>query len=419
MTDFSDGDVLLEASATDEVATGFALEEAPTNGAAPPSSIVVPARGRVLNEDGLATVSIIRPCVSRGRRIRGMPPIYTQEMLGRHAGVFKGWPMFLDHVTPELAEAVKKRGRSVRELGGRVVESWYDPTFTMEEDEEFGYQEGAVMGWVLPQEVIEKVIVKDPDALHVSINAFPTGARVGTAFGQQGALIEGIRKTPPGSVDWVIRGGAGGRVVSVVEDAYSARPMSRFDNMTPDQLREELEKDAPQLLEGLVSSGTPAPTPAPALAPPEPVEPLSEERISELAEERASEMIEEREYARALSGVAHRAIDDTNLPPRWRADLKLRYSVHPSGPGEALLVEATDDKTAEEVLVEAVNADITHARELYSDTLSPTVRGQGGRASAAASGGDDTGRKAWRESAVEMGLAESADEADELLGVEA
>ena len=149
-------------------------------------------------------LAVIRPCVSRGKRIRGLPPIYTPEMLAENAAVYTGWLMYADHVT---------EGRSIKEIGGRIIRSWWEPNFTTPRDDAHGWRPGAVLAEALPQPFVRSMLEADPDVLNVSHNAWPTAARVGTMWGRKGAVIEGIRSKPEGSVDWVARGGAGGHVL--------------------------------------------------------------------------------------------------------------------------------------------------------------------------------------------------------------
>lgn len=210
--------------------------------------VLVTRRGRVFDADGTVGIAIIRPCVSRGKRLRGLPPIYTPEMLAENAGVFAGWLMYADHlseaagdappdetVSEEVLRLLEAKGRSVRDLGGRILSSRWDPRFRAPYDDEYGYRPGAVVGRALPQPFIREMIEADPELLHVSINAYPKGARPGAApwdRSQRGMLVEGILTRPPGSVDWVPRGGAGGRVLREVE-----RPRAR-GNAWRDFLRE-------------------------------------------------------------------------------------------------------------------------------------------------------------------------------------
>ena len=147
------------------------------------------------NPDGTVNVAIIRPCTSRGRRLQGLPPIYTQEMLAEEADAFTDWRMFLGHLTPEMAKAMNKAGRSIEDLGGRVTESWWNPDYVTGQDAAFGFQRGAIMGKVIPYPAVRALLEADPKALAVSINAWPKGAKPGIdSRGQRGMVIEGFRR---------------------------------------------------------------------------------------------------------------------------------------------------------------------------------------------------------------------------------
>lgn len=419
----------------------YPLVESPPDGGGG-MRVVVPQKGSVFREsDGAVKVAIIRPCVSRGKRIRGLPPIYTQEMLAENAGVFKNWLMFQDHLTPAMIEALKGGGRSVRDLGGRLVETWYDPQFRMPDDDDYGIREGAVVGWALPQPGTKAMIEADPEILRTSINAFPKAARKGFAPWNrevQGYLIEGIRPRPEGSVDFVIRAGAGGRVlredeqlaVSVLESLYSAdneMPERNVDisKMTAAQLREHLQENAPSLLEelGLSEGGAGGGGPAPAkttfslddvknlLAEQEQrlsvsfTEKLTEH--SDAVEERAQELLEERAEASDLAEHAAELIEASGLPIEWQVDLKRRYAVLPSGPTPALQVEekqvaveggGTKTLTKREVIAESVDADVKHAQQLIESASGrPRVHGLGGGSGDGPAGGAPAGNSLFRD----------------------
>lgn len=392
--------------------------------------VVVPTKGKVFEEDGTCKIAIIRPCVSRGRRIRGLPPIYSPTMLAENAQVFTGWLMYMDHLTERIVEMLQERGRSIRELGGRVTKSWYDPEFVAEYDEDYGYVKGAIVGRALPQPAIRSMLEADPDILHVSINAYPTGVKAGNppwAPAVKGMLIEGIRAKPEGSVDWVPRGGAGGRVlkeseeqmIGLLETYYGGLAVTPrdpgydlgemkpdFTKMTRTELLESLRSDNPDLARELGlsedSSGTPttAAPPAASTALPALTEAALEEKLAERdalwegrlrdkdveLEERAAELLSEREQARSFERIAHGMIEKSGLKAAWQADLKRRYSILPSGPTVALMPQPLMEgdgqvaKTAEEVLRESVKADLEHAAELIAESTGrrPTVTGLGG-----------------------------------------
>lgn len=408
-------------------------------------SALLPARGgSPIREDGTVKIVVIRPCVSRGKRVRGLPPIYTPEMLKEHAHIFSGWPMFMDHVTEEMQEALRKRGRSVTELGGRIVESWWDGSFSHPEDSKFGFETGAVMAYALPQPGARAMIEADAEILRCSINAWPTGARRGKAAwnGKEGMVIEGISEEPPGSVDWVIRAGAGGRVLqeaesfaaSILESAYSAdhdQPtegtMKDFSEMSPDQIRDYLRENHPDVLE---APQAPAPQ-AGVLTEEQVANLLTEQRESILGEfktlleeheasedERVQEEIERRDTARSLETKAHKLIEAAEgLTPGWKAELKAKYVVLPSGPSRALqLLEADEDGTLEEKLHDSVEADVERALELIRETTpEPRPTGLGGSVQE----GEETGQpripargeNEFIDYLVESGLAESPEEA--------
>lgn len=378
------------------------------------ASVVVPKRGKIFEEDGTCKIAIIRPCVSRGRRIRGLPPIYTPSMLAENAGVFKNWVMFQDHLQEEIVEALHKRQRSIRELGGRIVESWYDPEIRLPDDDTYGYRPGAIVARALPQPGVRAMLEADPQILSVSINAWPKGARAGTAPwnpAQKGMLIEGISATPPGSVDWVIRPGAGGTVlaenvalaVSVLEGFYDSATevdvgdgsptkdeAMDFSKLTEQEAITYLRENHSELLEAEVrrmTAGSAGTITAEQLQ--EALDSNADsirtefrsalsERETE-AEARAQQIIEEREAARELAAYAHQLIESAEgLPVRWKSEIKARYAVLPSGPSAALLVES-DEGDGREQIKALVEQDVSHALELLADARpGPVVEGQGG-----------------------------------------
>jgi hypothetical protein len=407
--------------------------------------LIVPKKGKVFEEDGTCKVAIIRPCVSRGRRIRGLPPIYTPSMLAENASVFSGWLMYMDHLQEEvmvegvsmplleaIAEAMAKRQRSIKELGGRVTASHYDPELVFEDDDSYGYQKGGVVGRALPRRVVREMLEDDPQLLHVSINAYPRGVKPGVApwdASARGMLIEGIRGKPAGTVDWVPRGGAGGRVLQELEvvlerlaetvptvspegRSYPSDAM-RLADLNRDQLVAKLRAENPELAEelGLQESsgsggGTRTVTTPPAggsggISQEELDRRLAEQRDTLLAEsegtieERATELIQERAVLQGLAEKAQVQIKASGLPADFQSDLLRRWSLLPSGPTAALgripsLQEADGSKSVEELLESAVKADLDHAGRLIEAARGgsgPRVRGLGGGNGGAEHGG--------------------------------
>jgi len=383
------------------------------------SSVIVPRRGGVVAEDGTVGIVVIRPCISRGKRLAGLPPIYSPQMLEANAGVFRGWHMFIDHLVEELAEGLPvdvqerlPRARGIRDgLGGRILETRWHPTFTSPEDAERGFHPGAVIARARPIRKIREMLEDDPELLRCSINAYPTRAVPGEMWGQRGMMIEGIRAQPRGSVDWVLRDGAGGRVLmeggeralSLVESLYAPdeeAQMTDFSQMTVEQLQEHLRQHGGQsLVEQLASRPAAQPTPpAPAATgitadqlqeavdrAVAAAEERHEARLAEAldqhetaAESRAQALLEEREQAHRLERAAHAQINAAaGLTPGWREDLRQRYTVLPSGAAPALLVEGDGDTSAEDVLKARVQADIDHATARIREANPAAVRGQG------------------------------------------
>lgn len=413
------------------------------------SAVIQPEGGRLFAEDGTCKAAIIRPCVSRGKQIRGLPPIYTPRMLAEHADVFANWPMFMDHlreeIAEELTELLEAKGRSIRDLGGRVVRSWWDPELRLAEDEERGFEAGGVVARVLPQPPIRAMLEADPELLHLSIAAWPTGAKLGERAGKRGYLIEGIRRTPPGSVDWVLRGGAGGRplaederlAVSLVESFYAPqRPGGHVSTekniaeMTLPELREHLRTVNPSLYAEVRESAAPAPEPAPGLTIEDLQEALAEQeqrltdgfetRLEErdsLAEERAAEIVEERDQARAHEKLAHRLIRDAaGLTPGFRSQLLERFTVRSSG-NDLLLAEADTDEEGKEILPSAVvearvQESIEGSLELIRESRGgPAVRGQGTGASRSVKERPN----AFRDFMMESGGFEKPDDVDRIM----
>jgi hypothetical protein len=383
--------------------------------------VIVPKKGKLFESDGSVGVCIIRPCVSRGRRLRGLSPIYTPKMLEQNAGVFGGWHMFMDHLSEQMVEAVRKRERSIRELGGRILVEGlhFASDFRRKDDADFGYRPGGVIGRAIPQPPVRAMLEADPEILHTSINAYPTGAREGQMWGQKGMLVEGIRRKPQGSVDWVLRGGAGGHVlsedealaVSLLEAYYDAAPddMAGLDDITMEQLAEAVKDRNPklhvQLTEAMSGKAT-CPDcgksfPADALAahmksehggkpgkgkkaakvaegddfltPEDLAEALREQReelsrdfATKLSEhddsvkEAAEQMLAERAGYTSLEEEARKLIEKAGLPPMWEEQLRARYTVLPSGPapGLANLAESEKDDGTKVTLVEALHTSI-------------------------------------------------------------
>lgn len=413
--------------------------------------LIVPKTGSIFAEDGTCKIAIIRPCVSRGKRLgpAKLPPIYTPAMLAEHASVFSGWLMYMDHLTERIVEMLEERGRSIRELGGRVTTAYYDPEFKAPYDDDYGYRPGAVVGRALPQPAVRSMLEADPEILHVSINAWPKGAKPGTAPWDpnlKGMIVEGIRAKPEGSVDWVPRGGAGGRVlqewedraVTILESHYDAprgrsNKMPTFQNMTRDQLAEQVRRENPALAAelGLQESATPPAAPSPAAPADTSTATLTLAEVEQMLEDQRIEMeatLEERiaavptvvegalngrGRAAELQSFAHKLIEGSGLPEVWQTDLKRRYAVLPTGPTPALRIQESDGVVAEDVIKEALRADFEHAATLIeaASGVKPKITdlGGGGSLQEGANGGGGAAPAKPRNTLFRDFLRESGD----------
>lgn len=346
--------------------------------------------------EGTYKVHIIRPGVGRGRGRH----LYEASMLERHAGVFKGWKMYLNHLSPEARKAAGGLPRNFEHLGGSIKESWWDPTVPGDDR----FDSGAVVGIAKPVGMAKQILADDPEIAEVSISAHATGVKPVRHKGEKVLLVEGIHAD--GSVDWVTQAGAGGKVVGIAEALIEeARlgdsPTDLLEWLDDDAIADYVRTQRPELAEALgladdetdetdadATETTPPPAADPslpreaddqttaeeatsaeggddmgeftpemlreALADPETKEVLkailaedSEARLQEQAEEFESRAELIRAEARAdadraiqltrLEAEAARMIDEAKLPERWGKDLKAQYELDESGfPAPAL-----------------------------------------------------------------------------------
>lgn len=364
-----------------------------------------------IQPDGSVLLELIRPCIGRGRGKH----LYEADMLAKNAQVFTGWRMYVDHLSDTARRALGGLPRSIRDLGGRVTESWWEPSVPA--DPARGFGQGAVMGRAKPVPYVRELIENDPELVELSINGDATSVRPVSRDGQRVLLVEGIK--PKGSVDFVTEAGAGGRVVALMEAHMSQEDQEAalFDTMTTDEFREYLGENRPDLLEALQAEGgdngggeggdeveiTPDVL-REALASPEGKAVLSEiaaefvqrddEHIQSLVE---AAVAEERDVLRAeaqghaareieirdLRDEARKRIEAAKLPKMLTEQSVAKFDLTEHGPTDALdvLPELDDDgnvvKSAMEVLAETVDAEIASQR-LLAASFNPTrVRGQG------------------------------------------
>lgn len=201
-----------------------------------------------VNADGTVMMHLIRPCIGRGKGRH----LYEADMLQKNAGIFGGWRMYIDHETEQQRRARGGLPRSVKDLGGVVLESKWDPSVPA--NGRFGA--GAVVAKVRPIKEISSLIDLHPSLVESSINARATGVRPVTRDGGRAWLVEGLESK--GSVDWVTDGGAGGKVVELLEAVHSSSPADQeaalYDSMTDDELRDHIALTRPAVLQEAAAS---------------------------------------------------------------------------------------------------------------------------------------------------------------------
>jgi hypothetical protein len=200
---------------------------------------VLEAAGRgPFDADGNVLVHIIRPCAGKGRGRH----IYEADMLRREAPKFAGWPMYIDHESPEAVRASGGLPPSIFKLGGEVLESWWDDSVPPEGR----FEKGAVVGRVKPSPWMKPVIEAHPRLVQTSLNTFARDVKPRRT--QEGVrnVVEGF--VDEGSVDWVTKAGAGGKIVQVMEAYVEDRDAT--DNR---ELADWLAEHRPAVVEALAN----------------------------------------------------------------------------------------------------------------------------------------------------------------------
>lgn len=363
---------------------------------------------------------IIRPGLGRGRGRH----LYEAAMLEENARKFSGWKMYVDHLSPEARKAAGGLPRSMRDLGGIIMESHWDATIPA--DEEKGHGQGGVVGWAIPTPFIRELIDTAPELVEASISANATGVRPVTIKGKRAWLVEGIEDR--GSVDWVTEAGAGGRVVALMEATYSEEEqMSLLEAMSDEEFLDYVREQRPHLVEEAEET----PAPEAEETPSDEAKNHEQEKDMQITPEALAEAFQSDEVKAAFAGVikdivkdevasatktaveeavsdekdliraearadadrqiqlrdlrdeAHRLIEAAKLPDTLAGRVRDKFTLTESGPTPALDVvdEVNDDgeviKAARERLTEAVETAISEERAVLAE-ISPTrVRGQG------------------------------------------
>lgn len=372
-----------------------------------PGDRFTPEPGSVFDAQGRVPVVVIRPGIGKGKGKH----LYEASMLKDNAHKFAGWRQFVNHQSPEAKKAAAGLPRDVRDLGGRITESWWDPNFPA--DPAKGHDQGAVLGLSKPVPFIRELIESDPQILEASIAASATGVRPVTRDNQKVWLVEGIQDR--GSVDWVTEAGAGGRVAPLLEAAYASEDdmdSALLESLTDDEFVQHMRDHRPHL------------NIAEAAAPPEPTNeggavPITPEALQEALAAQPNLIIEalqrssdaqdflrglmeatieqEREVIRAevrsetqreialrdMRDVAHGLIRESKLPASWQSGLVDRYTLVEGLPTSALDIadevdgEGKVTKDAMTALREAVNSDIAAEQAKLREASPTRVRQQG------------------------------------------
>lgn len=281
-------------------------------------------------DDGTIPVHIIRPGIGRGRGKH----LYEAKMLEENAHKFSNWKMYVDHLSPEARKAAGGLPRSIRDLGGRIVEAWWDGTVPA--DPVRGYGQGAVVGRAKPTPFVRELIENDPEIVEASISATATGVRPVVRDGQKVWLVEGIEDR--GSVDWVTEAGAGGRVAALLEAAMTDEAEMDtvlLDSMSDDDLLAYLRESRPNLAEGAMMDDKAAPAEA---------DDAMMKRVKELVgkgmPEKMAMAIAKKEMAKAAgaSDVKEAAVEEESSEEAPEAEAE---------------VAETDDEAADEQVEEA------------------------------------------------------------------
>lgn len=143
---------------------------------------------------------------------------------------FTNVKMFVDHLSESQRRTLGGLPRSVRDLVGRIEETWYDD------------KSKTLKGRAKLVPWFYDMVASDLNLIEASINA--AGRAVPKLIdGKQARFVETIEKAT--SVDWVAVGGAGGKVDALLE-AHLEERINMLEEMTVEQLveaRPDLVKD--------------------------------------------------------------------------------------------------------------------------------------------------------------------------------
>lgn len=151
---------------------------------------------------GFVTIDLIREGFGNARDQH----YYSAELLEREAQKFVGARMFANHLAPEVAKKLNGLPRNIQDLMGRIHEAWVHKL-------ENGLT--VIRGKAsISQPWLWNMVAHDPQLVEVSINASGRSVK-GQKDGRTAKIVEAISNV--GSVDWVTKAGAGGKVVALME----------------------------------------------------------------------------------------------------------------------------------------------------------------------------------------------------------
>lgn len=375
---------------------------------------LAPLTEGALQSDGSVLVHIIRPGVGTGKGTH----IYPREVLRRDAHVFTGAKMYMNHLSETKRKELGSLPRGPQDLGGHVVESWWDDDVPADDR----FEQGAVVARVKPTRFMRELIEDVPEAVAVSINTDATSVRPTSHQGRKAMLVEGIQpptKIAGGSVDWVTDAGCGGRLAALRESHHDLEKedlMAEFDSMPDEDLAAYLREERPELLEalGLTAEGEGG-TPPKKTTEEETVPEITADALREalatdegrkllveaarplilaevaerLADESDDRAAEGREVARRqielrdLAVLAGQLVEADRVLPRPHKDrIRAMFELSESGDASPRLKATFPDfdgegvvtKTAREKLEEAVQEQIREHRLLHAASNPTTVR---------------------------------------------
>lgn len=192
-------------------------------------------------EEKQPLVMLIRAGTSKG--VHGRLH-YRPDVLMRESSKFEGLPVFDNHLSPK--EEAEKPYRQLRDHLGYIREVSYDPT------PRGSAPEGGLTGRldIFPdQQWFRQRVQERPDSVEFSIRA--AGRVSGTLPGEQVPILESFTQTK--SLDAVLKGGAGGRILSIAEAAAEEVDMLLNDVSAEDLARHPEWPRIKQMVESYVS----------------------------------------------------------------------------------------------------------------------------------------------------------------------